>query len=96
MIIKISELVGTFAENKDLARDIRLNTIIPGLSKGEEIVIDFAGVIGVTQSFVHALISDPIRQYGTKFFDLISFSHCIPVVQKIITIVTDYMQESEL
>lgn len=34
------------------------------LCRGERVVIDFDGVELATQSFIHALISDPIRQFG--------------------------------
>ncbi len=92
--INISKTAGIFAENKDIARDLRIKRIIPALDKGEEIVIDFAGVEGATQSFIHALISDLIRNYGNEVLDRIIFRNCHPTIKKIITIVTDYMQES--
>lgn len=94
MYIKIFPLVGSFAENKDIARDIRQNKINPALKKGEEIVLDFDGVISATQSFIHALISELIREYGGEVLDRISFKSCTETVQKIIGIVVDYMQES--
>jgi len=91
--IKIIDITGSFAENKDLARDIRLNKIIPALEKKEEIILNFVGVEGATQSFIHALISDVIRKYGPEALDKISFKNCNEPVRKIITIVIDYMQE---
>ncbi|OGC03321.1 hypothetical protein A2276_00160 [candidate division WOR-1 bacterium RIFOXYA12_FULL_43_27] len=92
--IKLFPLVGAFAENKDLAREIRLNNLVPALEKGEEVTLDFEGVDSATQSFIHALISDLIRKYGDEAIDKISFKSCSETVQKIITIVIDYMQES--
>lgn len=94
MIIKFYKKVGQFAEDKDLARDIRLEQIIPALDKGGEVVLDFENVEGVTQSFIHALISDLIRKYGDEILDRISFKSCNETIQKIIAIVVDYMQES--
>jgi hypothetical protein len=94
MEIKIKKLAGTFAENKDRARDIRLTKIIPALDKKETIILDFAGVDGATQSFVHALISDIIRKYGAEVLERISFKNCNETVKKIINIVVEYMQES--
>lgn len=94
MIIKLFPHTGEFAANKDVAQEIRLKKILPTLAKGESIIIDFNNIVGTTQSFVHALISDPIREYGSDFFDLVTFRSCTPVIQKIISIVTDYMQES--
>ena len=92
--IKLYKKVGVFAENKDLARDIRLKKIIPALEKDQDIVLDFENIEGATQSFIHALISDLIRKYGPEVLEKISFKSCNETVQKIIGIVADYMQES--
>lgn len=92
--IKLFPQAGSFAENKDLAKDIRLNQIIPSLDKNVEVVLDFQGVDSATQSFVHALISDVIRKYGAEALDKIYFKNCGKTVQKIINIVVDYMQEA--
>lgn len=93
--LKLFKLTGAFAENKDLARDLRLKKIIPALEKGKEVVLDFEKINSVTQSFIHALISDLMRKYGSEVLDRIKFKSCNETVQKIITIVINYMQESE-
>ncbi len=95
MEIKIASITGSFAENKDSARDIRLNKIIPALEKKEEIILDFAGIEGATQSFIHALISDAMRTHGAEVLDKISFKNCNEAVRTIIGMVADYMQESQ-
>lgn len=92
--IKLKPLVGTFAENKDIARDLRIAELSPALARGEEVAVDFSGITGATQSFIHALISEPLREYGSDVLDKIQFKNCDVAIQKIITIVTDYMQES--
>jgi len=92
--IKLFKQVGSFAENKDIARDIRVKKIIPALQKGQDVVLDFEKVTSATQSFVHALISDLMRKYGNEVLDRISFKSCNETIRKIITIVTTYMQES--
>lgn len=91
--ISIFNKVGAFAENKDTARDIRVKEIVPALNSGEEVVLDFEKVEAATQSFVHALISDVIRKFGSDALERMSFKSCSPVVKKIIGIVVDYMQE---
>jgi len=93
--IKLFPRVGSFAENKDLAREIRINEIIPALNNGKEVILDFSKVDSITQSFAHALISDLIRNYGDGVLDKISFKNCSETVKKIINIVVEYMQESE-
>jgi hypothetical protein len=92
--IHLNEFVREFAENKDIARDIREKEILPALKKGEKITLDFDGLTGATQSFVHAMISEPFRIYGSEVLDNIFFKNCNETIQKIVTIVAEYMQES--
>ena len=90
--IELFPLVGSFAENKDKARDIRVQEIIPVLEKGGDLILDFSGVDSITQSFAHALISDLIRNYGIDVLDRVTFSNCNETVSSIINIVVEYMQ----
>jgi hypothetical protein len=90
--IKIFDFTGTFAENKDMARDIRVQQLIPVLKKGEEVIIDFTSVTEMTQSFCHALLSDVIRKFGIDVLDRLSFSNCELAVKRVIEIVVEYMQ----
>ncbi len=94
MIIKLLPLVGSFAENKDIAKEIRTKKIIPAIDLGREVTLDFTGIESATQSFIHALISDLIRKYGLEVLDQILFKACNETTKKIISIVVDYMQES--
>jgi hypothetical protein len=92
--IKLFNLTGSFAENKDIAQVIRKEQILPALNKGEKVVLDFEKIDAATQSFMHALISDLFRIFGDSVLDRIDFKNCSETVQKIIGIVVDYMQES--
>ena len=86
------EKTGKFAENKDIARELRLNEILPALNNGNIVILNFFNVDSATQSFIHALISDVIRQKGIDVLDKLFFKNCNNIVQKIINIVVDYMQ----
>jgi len=94
MIIKLIKITSSFAENKDLARTIRIKKIIPALNQKKKITLDFTGIDSATQSFIHALISEVIRKYGIEILDKIYFKNCNETVKKIIKIVVEYMQES--
>ena len=87
--------VGQFAEIKDIGRDIRLNIIEPALKSGEQIVLDFEGVEGATQSFIHSLVSQVIRDHGNNVIDSIYFKNCSEPVKGIVNIVVDYMQQTD-
>ena len=93
-VIKLQELVGSFAENKDVAKRLRIEIIMPELSKKNELILDFSGVKGATQSFIHALISDPIREFREIAFDNLAYKNANDDIREIISIVYRYMQES--
>lgn len=92
--ISIYDLAGEFAENKDTAKAIRINIIMPTLSDGGEVVLDFDGVAGATQSFIHALISDPIRKFRGVAFDNLYYENTNNDIKQVVSIVYRYMQES--
>ena len=91
--IKIFPRTGAFAENKDVARDIRMKEILPALGAGQDVILDFSQVDAATQSFIHALISDLIRKQGSGVLEHLEFRSCNETVRKLVTIVVDYMQE---
>lgn len=93
MIIRMREEAGEFGENKDVARRLRIKEIMPALLDGEEVVLDFAGMTGATQSFVHALIVAPMREFGEVFFEKVRFRNCSPTLRQVVQIVSEYTQE---
>lgn len=88
------KVAGDFAENKDIAKKLRIEKIMPALSKGDEVILDFKGVSGATQSFIHALISDPIRELKDVAFEKLAYKNASDDIREIISIVYRYMQES--
>ena len=94
ILIKVINLAGEFAENKDVAKELRVTKIIPALAKGKVVVLDFSGVSGTTQSFIHALISEPIRQFRDVTLEKIEYKNCSDIVKEVIKTVYEYMQES--
>ena len=92
--IKLFEKVGSFAEDKDIAKKIRVKEVMPFLDK-EDITFDFLNIDTATQSFIHALISDLIRKNGIGILDKVYFKNCNDTIKKIIGIVVEYMQDED-
>jgi hypothetical protein len=92
--IEVMAHTGEFAEDKDKAQQLRESLISPTVEAGGKVVIDFKGVTGATQSFVHALISKPIRTTKGAVLDQLDFKNCNRSVQRIITIVAEYSQQT--
>lgn len=89
--IRLYKIVGSFAEDKDKAKKIRQGILWPNIKAQKNIVIDFTRVEDATQSFIHALLSELIRETRGEALDLIYFKNCNETVKKIINIVVDYM-----
>ena len=93
MTIPIQKICGSFAENKDQAREMRETFIKPSLSKQQSITLDFTGVDSSTQSFIHALISAVFQQHDEAALDKIIFKGCNKAVQSLVTTVINYSLE---
>jgi hypothetical protein len=78
------------AEDKDEARKIREEIILPSLRRGERVVLDFDAVDLATQSFIHALVSDAIRRYGDQALELIDFRNCSDELKQLVLTVVEY------
>jgi hypothetical protein len=90
--ISILERVGFFAEDKDVAATIREECIRPAVRAGQHVTLDFKGVVGATQSFIHALIAAVIREDGIDALNLMEFKSCGPALKGVISIVVEYCQ----
>jgi hypothetical protein len=91
-VISILARAGFFAEDKDAAATVRETCIRPAINAKKSVVLDFSGVVGATQSFVHALIAAVIREDGSNALDLLEFRGCNPSIKGVISIVVDYCQ----
>lgn len=94
MLVRILEIATDFAEDKDAAAGVRDSTIVPALERGEEVILDFAGVDLTTQSFIHAMISDVLRVNGEDVLDRIEFRGCQSGVRGIVETVIQYSLET--
>ena len=92
--IQIKEQTSDFAEDKDAAARIREETVRPAIAAGDRVTLDFTGVTLVTQSFIHALISDILRSEGEPALKKLTFKGCAPGVRGIIETVVQYTLET--
>ena len=91
--ILMHEQAGAFCENKDIAKKIREEILLPALKEGRAVTFDFSDVTGATQSFIHALVSEALRQYPELVFDGVFYKNTCDDVKEVISIVYTYMQQ---
>lgn len=90
-VIRLVDIVGTIAEDKDAAKQLRTEILWPLIKNRNEVVLDFENIEDATQSFIHALLSELIRETQGEVLDLIYFKNCNETVKIIINMVADYM-----
>lgn len=83
-------VLSPIAENKDWARNARIQSILPALVEGKPFTLDFSAVTSTTQSFIHACISQAVTELGEDALELLEFRACNPQVQNIIETVIEY------
>jgi hypothetical protein len=93
MIIKMIDICGDFAENKDKARQIRTEIKKIYDNQNEMIILDFKGVDSTTQSFIHALLSSFFQNYGEAALERFEFKNCSKAVKSLISTVVSYSLE---
>jgi hypothetical protein len=88
--IDITADVGGFAEDKDRARRLRVERVLPALEANETVKLDFSGVSYATQSFVHALVGEPLKRFGEPVLERLELKNCSSQLRTVIELVVDY------
>jgi hypothetical protein len=89
-VIKLRAGVRGFAEDKDEAKMVRVDTILPSLAAKNRVVLDFGNVKFCTQSYIHALIGEALQRFKDEALARIEFRHCAPQVKSLVELVVDY------
>jgi hypothetical protein len=79
-----------FAEDKEAAKELRLTRILPALERGDSVILDFGQVSFATQSYIHALIGEPLRKHQEKALERLEFKNCSPQLKSLVKLVVDY------
>ena len=90
IVVHVKAAVGGFAEDKDEAKKIRTETILPATGRNCGVVIDFSEVKYSTQSFVHALLGEVLKRRGESVLERLEFRSCSPQVKSLVQLVVDY------
>src|SRR5688572_12729215 len=81
---------GPVAEDKDRAKELREKRLLPALSEGRRVIVDFSAVATATQSFMHACLSEAVRRHGEEILEVIEFKGCGEDIRQLIATVVEY------
>jgi STAS-like domain of unknown function (DUF4325) len=88
--VQVNPGANGFAEDKDSAKELRKTVIMPSLVANKTVILNFSGVTSSTQSFVHALIAEPLQKMGEDVLDRLEFRSCAPQIKNLVELVVDY------
>jgi anti-sigma regulatory factor (Ser/Thr protein kinase) len=95
-IVQVSPDVGKMAQDKVAAAALRREKILPALRAGKTVLLSFGGIAFTTQSFVHALLAEPLRELGPgAALDRLIYARCSDQVREVIRLVVGYVLEAE-
>ncbi|MGV0107594.1 DUF4325 domain-containing protein [Nostoc sp. DSM 114160] len=87
--ISVRNYFGKYAEDKMTAIRIRDEKLLPEVAEGKCLSIDFDEVISAPHSFLNALLSTPIRQYGMAAYKKIKIINAAPEIRETIDFIMD-------
>lgn len=81
-------LIEPIAENNEKAAELRRDILLPSVREGRWVVLDFENVRFATQSFIHALLNEPLRTRESVL--RLSFLKCTRATREAIHTVAAY------
>lgn len=94
-VIEVSADAGNMAQDKIGAATIRQTQILPALRAGKSLILSFRGVALTTQSFIHALLAEPLSELGVNAgLERLIYARCSDQVREVIRLVVGYVLEA--
>ena len=81
---KLAEIFGTFLAEGSRAAAFRVGNLEQSLAANEAVVLDFAGVRNINDSFANALIVPLIEIHGDGVLERLKFVNCNGIVRVMI------------
>jgi len=89
LLVVIENYFGKHAEDKEAAITQRDRYILPAITDGREILLDFKNVENAPHSFLSALLATPIKRLGMQAYKKIKFVNASPDIRETIDFIMD-------
>lgn len=87
--INIKNYFGLYAENKDLAKKIRDEKLLPALAENKTLTIDFDEIVSAPHSLLNAMLATPIERLGLKAYKKIKIINAAPEIRETLDFIFD-------
>lgn len=82
--LSMANYFGPYPEDKSAAIKFRDRNLLPAISEGKKILLDFDGVISSPHSFLNALLASPVKQLGMFSYKKIKIINAQPDIRETI------------
>jgi len=80
---------GRYAEDKDLAKKIRDEKILPALAENKTVTLDFEEIISAPHSLLNAMLATPIERLGLAAYKKIKIINAAPEIRETLDFIFD-------
>ncbi|QPD06363.1 MAG: hypothetical protein Nkreftii_004137 [Candidatus Nitrospira kreftii] len=88
-LVVVENYFGKHAEDKEAAIAHRNRYLLPAISEGRSILIDFNNVVNAPHSFLSALLATPIKRLGMEAYKRIKIVNASPEIRETIDFILD-------
>ncbi|MGI9054258.1 MAG: STAS-like domain-containing protein [Pyrinomonadaceae bacterium] len=89
LYISIRNYFGRYAENKDLAKKIRDEKLLPALAENKTLTIDFDEIVSAPHSLLNAMLATPIERLGLSAYKKIKIINAAPEIRETLDFIFD-------
>lgn len=89
LYISVRNYFGRYAEDKDLAKKIRDEKLIPALAENKSLTIDFEEIVSAPHSLLNAMLATPIERLGLAAYKKIKIINAAPEIRETLDFIFD-------
>ncbi len=89
LYISVRNYFGRYAEDKDLAKNIRDKYLLPALAENQTITIDFEEIVSAPHSLLNAMLATPIERLGLSAYKKIKIINAAPEIRETLDFIFD-------
>ncbi len=87
--ISIQTYFGKYAEDKDKAKKIRDEKLLPALAENKSLIMDFEDIISAPHSLLNAMLATPIERLGLAAYKKIKIINAAPDIRETLDFIFD-------
>lgn len=89
LYISVRNYFGKYAEDKDLAKKIRDEKLLPALAENKSLTIDFEEILSAPHSLLNAMLATPIERLGLSAYKKIKVINAAPEIRETLDFIFD-------